>query len=50
MLPVVHIQFTGYGVRWNHRQTTKPFIWTATAEDILAKVARERVALKQVNQ
>ncbi len=26
----------------------KPFIWTATAEQILAKVARGRVALQQV--
>lgn len=25
----------------------EPFIWTATAEDILAKVARGRVARKQ---
>jgi len=28
----------------------KPFIWTATADDILAKVARGRVALQPVNQ
>lgn len=27
----------------------KPFIWTATADDILAKVARGRVTLKQVS-
>jgi transposase len=27
----------------------KPFIWTATAEQILAKVARGRVALQQVS-
>jgi hypothetical protein len=26
----------------------KPFIWTVTAEQILAKVARGRVALQQV--
>jgi len=26
----------------------KPFIWTATAEQILAKVARGRVTLQQV--
>jgi hypothetical protein len=26
----------------------KPFIWAATAEQILAKVARGRVALQQV--
>jgi hypothetical protein len=25
----------------------KPFVWTATAEQILAKVARGRVALQQ---
>jgi len=28
----------------------KPFIWTATADDILAKVAHGRVALQAVNQ
>ena len=28
----------------------KPFVWTATAEQILAKVARGRVALEKVNQ
>ncbi len=33
-----------------HNQNPKPFIWTATAEDILAKVARGRVALQAVNQ
>ena len=27
---------------------SKPFVWTATAEQILAKVARGRVALQQV--
>jgi hypothetical protein len=26
----------------------KPFVWTATAESILAKVQRGRVALKQI--
>ena len=31
-----------------HNNDPKPFIWTATAEDILAKVARGRVALQQV--
>jgi len=31
-----------------HNENPKPFIWTATAEDILAKVARGRVALQQV--
>jgi transposase/transposase-like protein len=33
-----------------HNNNPKPFIWTATADDILAKVARGRVALQAVNQ
>ena len=33
-----------------HNADPKPFIWTATAADILAKVARGRVALQAVNQ
>jgi transposase/transposase-like protein len=33
-----------------HNDNPKPFVWTATAEDILAKVARGRVALQTVNQ
>jgi hypothetical protein len=33
-----------------HNADPKPFVWTATAEDILAKVARGRVALQAVNQ
>jgi transposase len=33
-----------------HNDDPKPFIWTATADDILAKVARGRVALQAVNQ
>src|SRR5665213_2516169 len=33
-----------------HNNPPKPFIWTATADDILAKVARGRVALQAVNQ
>ena len=33
-----------------HNDHPKPFIWTATADDILAKVARGRVALQAVNQ
>ena len=33
-----------------HNNDPKPFVWTATAEDILAKVARGRVALEAVNQ
>jgi transposase len=31
-----------------HNNDPKPFIWTATADEILAKVARGRVALQQV--
>lgn len=33
-----------------HNDDPKPFVWTATAEDILAKVARGRVALGLVSQ
>jgi transposase len=33
-----------------HNDDPKPFIWTATADEILAKVARGRVALQAVNQ
>ncbi len=33
-----------------HNDDPKPFIWTATADDILAKVARGRVALQAVNR
>jgi transposase len=33
-----------------HNDDPKPFIWTATADDILAKIARGRVALQAVNQ
>src|SRR6516225_6771123 len=33
-----------------HNNNPKPFVWTATADDILAKVARGRVALQAVNQ
>jgi len=33
-----------------HNDDPKPFSWTATADDILAKVARVRVALQAVNQ
>jgi len=32
-----------------HNTDPKPFIWTATADDILAKVARGRVALEAVS-
>ena len=33
-----------------HNNDPKPLVWTATADDILAKVARGRVALQAVNQ
>ncbi len=33
-----------------HNHDPKPFVWTATADEILAKVARGRVALQAVNQ
>ena len=33
-----------------HNDEPKPFVWTATAEDILTKVARGRVALQAVTQ
>lgn len=33
-----------------HNDNPKPFVWTATADDILTKVARGRVALQAVNQ
>src|SRR5258705_3412716 len=33
-----------------HNNAPKPFVWTATTQDILAKVARGRVALQAVNQ
>jgi len=33
-----------------HNDNPKPFVWTATADDILTKVARGRVALHAVNQ
>ena len=33
-----------------HNENPRPFIWSATADEILAKVARGRVALQAVNQ
>jgi transposase len=33
-----------------HNDNPKPFLWTANADEILAKVARGRVALQAVNQ
>jgi predicted sulfurtransferase len=32
----------------HHNQNPKPFIWTARADDILAKVTRAKAALAQV--
>ena len=33
-----------------HNNDPKPFVWTATGQDIHAKVARGHVALQAVNQ
>ena len=33
-----------------HNKNPKPFVWTASAEDILTKVGRGRVALQAVTQ
>jgi transposase len=33
-----------------HNNDPKPFVWTATADEILAKVRRGRVALEAVKQ
>ena len=33
-----------------HNAKNSPFVWTATADDILAKVARGRVALENVSK
>ena len=33
-----------------HNDEPKPLVWTATADSILEKVARGRVALQTVNQ
>ncbi|MBA3529932.1 MAG: IS630 family transposase [Propionibacteriaceae bacterium] len=33
-----------------HNDNPKPFVWTATVEEILTKIARGRVALEAVNQ
>ena len=32
-----------------HNNDPKPYVWTATAESILAKVARGRIALGKLN-
>jgi hypothetical protein len=31
----------------NHNEDPKPFVWTKTADEIIAKVKRGRVALEQ---
>ena len=33
----------------SHNDTPRPYVWTATAESILAKVARGRIALERVS-
>ncbi|MCU1681130.1 MAG: hypothetical protein JWQ81_1869, partial [Amycolatopsis sp.] len=33
-----------------HNDDPKPFVWTATADEIIEKVQRGRVALKAVTQ
>lgn len=33
-----------------HNDEPNPLVWTATAESILEKIARGRVALKAINQ
>ena len=38
------------GLPRSHNENPKPFIWTATASDILEKVTRGRTALQAVNQ
>ena len=32
-----------------HNNDPRPYVWTATAESILAKVARGRIALEKVS-
>jgi hypothetical protein len=32
-----------------HNEDPRPYVWTATAESILAKVARGRIALEKVS-
>jgi len=32
-----------------HNDAPRPYVWTATAESILAKVARGRIALEKVS-
>lgn len=33
----------------SHNDAPRPYVWTATAESILAKVARGRIAVEKVN-
>jgi hypothetical protein len=33
----------------SHNDAPRPYLWTATAESILAKVARGRIALEKVS-
>jgi transposase len=33
----------------SHNENPRPYVWTATAESILAKVARGRIALEKIN-
>ena len=33
----------------SHNDAPQPYVWTATAESILAKVARGRIALEKVS-
>jgi len=32
-----------------HNDDPKPYVWTATAESIFAKVARDRIALEKIS-
>jgi len=47
-VPDLIAKIEGYLNAHNAKGTT--FVWTATADQILAKVARGRVALQRVNQ
>ena len=37
------------GILGHHNEDPRPYVWTATAESILAKVARGRIALEKVS-
>ena len=47
MLPDLVASIQEYTVA--HNNDPKPYVWTATAESILAKVARGRIALEKVS-